>query len=365
MSDDSKRDAEKPEAEPKAAELESKPAPNAEPEVVKVATAPTDSADAGRRRVLHLAAAGAIAGGAGLATWLLHDSEFPIRRRAETERKIADRRLRWPKTSPQLVIARGPDPAKNARAAIERLGGIKLFVQRGDVVLVKPNIGWDRTPEQAADTNPQVVGEIVRLCKEAGARKVWVTDCPVNNAERSFARSGITAAVRAAGGEIILPEKSRYVLVRIPGALGRWPVLEPYITATKIINVPVAKHHSLTRATVGMKNWYGILGGQRNRLHQRIDVSVAELAALMLPTLTVVDATRVLLRNGPTGGSLADVKRVDAVLASIDPVAADAWAVEILGADPREMRWLQLGQAKGLGVIDYKGLAPIELSTKG
>jgi len=317
--------------------------------------------DPDRRVVLRVGSAVMIAGAAGLGTYTFYDRDKPIRSRRDPDRIIADHRIKVPPTTPKMIIARGKDPKKNTEAALARIGGMKLFVQKGDVVLIKPNVGWNRRPAQAADTNPHVVGAVVRACKEAGAKEIWVTDCPVNNPERCFKRSGILDAVREAGGRVILPSRSRFVMVRIPGKLGRWPVLEPFVKATKLINIPVAKHHSLTHATVGMKNWYGILGGQRNRLHQRIDDSIAELAALMRPTLTVVDATRLLLRNGPTGGSLADVKIENALAVSIDPIAADAWGAELIGAELDKLSWLIKGQQKKLGVIDYKSLNPIEI----
>jgi uncharacterized protein (DUF362 family) len=224
-------------------------------------------------------------------------------------------------------------------------------------------VGWDRMPTQAANTNPEVVAALVRACRAAGVEKVLVADHPVNDPARCFTRSGILEAAKRAGGKVEIPSESRFEMVQIPGKLGRWPVFEPFIAATKIINVPICKHHSLTRATLGMKNWYGILGGRRNQLHQRIDDSVAELAYLMRPTLTVMDATRILMRNGPTGGSLADVKQGDALAVSLDPIAVDAWAVTLLEADPTELRWLRMGAEKQLGVIDFKTLNPIEITT--
>ncbi len=318
--------------------------------------------DPERRQVLvRLGSAAMVAAAAGIGTYAFYDGKNPVRSRREADRTVPDHRVEVPKTSPRMVIARGQDPAKNVRAALDRMGGIKRFVKPGDRVLVKPNVGWERKPEQAANTDPRVVGAVVRACREAGAKEVIVTDCPVNNPERCFARSGIAEAVRAAGGRVVLPSQTRYVMVGIPGKLGRWPVLEPFVTANKVINVPIAKHHSLTRATIGMKNWYGILGGQRNRLHQRIDDSVAELAALMRPTLTVVDATRLLVRNGPTGGSLADVKPGDALAVSLDPVAADAWGVTLLEGDPSQLGWLVKGERKMLGVIDFASLSPLEI----
>ena len=108
----------------------------------------------------------------------------------------------------------------------------------------------------------------------------------------------------------------------------QWPVFRPFLEADKILNLPIAKHHSLVGATLGMKNWYGILGGERNRLHQQIHQSLVDLASFMLPTLTLLDGYRILLRNGPTGGSLEDVALKQTVIASTDPVALDAWVAK-------------------------------------
>ncbi len=320
--------------------------------------------DPGRRKVLtRLATTAALAGATGIAALSLHDDERPVHTRTKVDRKIPDHRVEVPVAAPRLVIARGEDPAANTRAALERMGVMDTLIQKGDLVVVKPNVGWDRRMEQAANTNPQVVAEVVRACLSAGAAKVVVTDHPVNDPIRCFERSGIREAVEKAGGVVDIPRDQDYHMVVIAGKLGRWPVYAPFIEATKVINIPVAKHHSLTQATLGMKNWYGILGGRRNQLHQRIDDSVAELAALMRPTLTVMDATRVMLRNGPSGGSLADVKRMDSVAVSLDPVAVDAWACTLLGAKPEELAWLLLGQKKKLGRVDYASLGPVEIKT--
>ena len=326
--------------------------------------APPNPPDPGRREVLRrLGTATALAAACGAAAYHLHDDKHPVRTPGGPDREIPDHRVEVPAATPSMIIARGPDPAANTRAALERLGVMGKLIQKGDLVVVKPNIGWDRRPEQAANTNPHVVAEVVRACVAAGAARVIVTDHPVNDPRRCFERSGISAAVEEAGGTIKVPGDRDFYMVSIPGKLGRWPVFEPFITATKVINIPVVKHHSLTQATLGVKNWYGILGGRRNQLHQRIDDSVAELALLMRPTLTVMDATRVLLRNGPTGGSLGDVKRMDSVAVSLDPVAVDAWGCTLLGAKPEEQGWLQLGQNKKLGVLDYRSLNPVEIKS--
>jgi uncharacterized protein (DUF362 family) len=306
----------------------------------------------GRRRVLLIAGAGIVAGigGAG-ALWYRRGGAS-----TEPAGTIRDRRVAMPPSTPKLVIARGPSPAKNVQAALEKIGGIGKLVVRGDVVLVKPNIGWDRIPDQAANTDPEVVSALVQACLSAGAVEVIVTDMSCNDPARSFSRSGIAAAARQAGAKVLLPSEIEKRSIEIPGKPGRWSVLEPLARATKIINVPVAKHHGYTRLTAGMKNWFGAIEKNRAVLHVGADESIVGLAEVFLPTLTVVDATRVLQRNGPSGGNLDDVKRVDAVAVSLDPVAVDAWAATLLGLDPKAIGHISLAEKRGLGTADFKSL---------
>ena len=194
---------------------------------------------------------------------------------------------------------------------------------------MKPNIGWDRTPEQAANTNPRIVAEIVRQCWNAGAKRVIVTDVSCNDPRRCFQRSGIAEASRREGAEVVLPDPARFKDVDLQGEVLRdWPVFDPFLNADKIINVPIAKHHSLTGTTLGMKNWYGILGGPRHQLHQKIHESLVDLADFIRPTLTIIDCYRVLIRNGPTGGNLDDVVLKKTLVAGTDPVALDAYVAK-------------------------------------
>jgi uncharacterized protein (DUF362 family) len=256
---------------------------------------------------------------------------------------------------PQMVVVYGEDPRALVRKALDGLGGVRRFIGRGDVVVIKPNIAWDRTPEQAANTNPLAVAEMVRLCLEAGAKKVRVTDVSCNEPRRCFQRSGIASAASAEGAEIVLPEEHLFRQVNLRGdVLGEWPVLEPFIAADKMINFPVAKAHSLTGVTLGMKNWYGILGGQRNRLHQHIHESLADLADFMRPTLTIIDAYRVLIRNGPVGGDLGDVELKKTLIAGTDPVALDAYAAKAFwNIAPESLLYLKLAQERGLGKMAF------------
>jgi len=276
---------------------------------------------------------------------------------------MRDHRVELPIAAPQLVVARGRDAATNVAAALLRFGGMRQFVGPADRVLIKPNMGWNSTPAQAANTHPSVVAALVHACRDAGAMEIWVTDVPVNDAKDAFGRSGIHRAAYDAGAKVILPEQSRYVQVPIPGRSGTWPLLELFTRADKIINVPVAKSHSLTGVSAGMKNWFGVLGSQRMLLHTDIDSALAGLTAMMKPTLTVVDAMRVLMRGGPAGGNLNNVKQVDAVAVSVDPVAADAWAATAVGRAPREVRGLALAEQRGLGSAHLDAVAPIEITT--
>jgi uncharacterized protein (DUF362 family) len=258
----------------------------------------------------------------------------------------------------ELAVARNStDPAILVDQAVNALGGMSRFISRGDIVAIKPNIGWDRMAIQAANTNPRVVQRIARLAFDAGAKQVIVTDASCNDARRSFLRSGIWRAAHEAGASVIIPAEHRFRSMRLRGeVLSDWPVYKPLIEVDKIINVPVAKHHNLCRYTGAMKNWYGILGGRRNRLHQDINVSIADLATFMRPTLTVVDATRVLVRNGPQGGNVDDTREVNQVIASIDQVAADAYACTLVGEKPENIGYLGMGVARGLGVTDLSRL---------
>jgi uncharacterized protein (DUF362 family) len=297
---------------------------------------------------------GLSAAAAGLGVW------FHSRSRRPAELPVVDvrRRAAPPHDTAfaAMAVVQGDDPRALVRAAIEELGGIGRFISRGDVVVLKPNVSWDRAPEQAANTNPEVVAEMIRLCRQAGAKDVIVTDVTINEPQRCFERSGIGPAACAEGAHVVLPEERRFREVDLRGeVLGAWPIFEPFLNADKIINIPVAKHHSLTGASLGMKNWYGILGGQRHRLHQRIHESLVDLADFMRPTLTIIDGYRVLLRNGPSGGSIADVALRKTLIAGTDPVAVDAYAARTWwNLDEQTLLYLRFAAARGLGTFDLQ-----------
>ena len=254
---------------------------------------------------------------------------------------------------PALAVIEGDSPAALAREAIAALGGMGKFVGRGDRVVVKPNIGWDRTPEMAACTNPDIVRTVVELVLDAGARKAIVIDNTTNQAKRCYVRSGIQEAVRQAGGDMLFVDDYRVKRMDLKGAwLKDWEVCLDVFEADKIINVPIAKHHSLCRLTLGMKNWLGGISGARNQLHQDLDRAVVDLAAFFKPRLTVLDAYRILVRNGPQGGRVSDTELRKTVVAGTDPVAVDTLGASFFGVAPAELPYLGLAQARGLGQTD-------------
>ena len=302
-------------------------------------------------QLLRLTTAGA--GTAAAAVWLAKHSALPGSTAAANARR--DHTVEANTALPEMVVVQGDDPRALVRRAFDDLGGVGRFIAHNDVVVLKPNIAWDRTPEQAATTNPDVVAETVKQCVQAGAKRVIVTDVSCNEAERCFRRSGIAAAARAEGADVILPDPARFREVDLGGeVLQNWQVFEPFLLADKVINLPIAKHHALTGATLGFKNWYGILGGERNRLHQQIHQSLVDLAAFMLPTLTLLDCYRVLLRNGPTGGNLEDVALHKTLVAGTDPVALDAYVAKAYwNLDAEAMPYLKLAERRGLGQSDF------------
>lgn len=248
-------------------------------------------------------------------------------------------------------------PEQLVQRAVDAMGGMKRFVSRGDVVVVKPNIGWDRMPIHAANTNPDVVAAVIKLAYDAGAKKVIVADGSCNDPNRCFQRSGIWRASYDVGAEVVLPQEHRYRTMRLKGdVLDDWPVFTTLVDADKVINVPVAKHHNLAKFTAAMKNWYGVLGGRRNRLHQNIDTSIADLATFMRPTLVVMDAWRVLMRNGPQGGNIDDARDMHTVVATVDQVAADAFGCTLIGQKAENLPYLAMGEKRGLGTMRWDSL---------
>jgi uncharacterized protein (DUF362 family) len=256
-----------------------------------------------------------------------------------------------------IAVARGQPPGAITKAAIDALGGMGKFISRGDRVVVKPNIGWDRTPEQAANTNPEVVAAIVTLCYDAGARNVKVFDRPVSDPRRCYKQSGIADAASAAGAEVSFIDKRKFEKVPIDGlVLNDWPLYRDILEADRIINIPIAKTHGLATLTLGMKNWMGVMGGWRSRIHQSLDESLVDVSRVIKPTLIVLDAVRILTANGPQGGSLDDVREINTVIAGTDQVAVDAYGATLFGLTGGDLGYVRIGHQSGLGTMDLSKL---------
>ena len=254
---------------------------------------------------------------------------------------------------PALVVATGISPSKITKAAIDAFGGIKKFISRGDIVVIKPNMAWDRLPEQAANSNPEVVATVTGLCYEAGAKKVKVFDRSVNDPRRCYVQSGIAGAASAAGAVVSYVDDRKFRDMKINGeALKTWPLYKEIFEADKIINIPVAKHHGLAKLTMSMKNWMGVMGGSRDRIHQKLDQSLVDLSMAIKPTLTVLDAVRILTANGPQGGNLNDVKKLNTVIVGVDQVAVDSFGATLFGMKGSDLGYVKIAAESGLGTMD-------------
>jgi uncharacterized protein (DUF362 family) len=253
----------------------------------------------------------------------------------------------------ELTVVKGDDPAKITKKAVEMLGGMQKFIGKGETVIVKPNIGWDRVPELAANTNPFVVKAIVEMALDAGAKTVKVMDNPCNDARRCYLRSGIKDAAEQAGASVEYMDERRYRDVAVGGGvLKKWPVYIDFLEADKIINVPILKHHGLSQVTIGMKNWFGAVGGRRNLLHQDIHQSMVDMNNFFKPVLTVVDAYRVRVQNGPQGTNPADVRLEKTIIASANSLYADAYSATLLGHKPMDLPFLRISSGGNQSKLD-------------
>jgi len=266
---------------------------------------------------------------------------------------------------PDLVVTEGQDPKAIAKKAVELLGGMKRFVSKGDVVVVKPNIGWDRLPRQAANTNPDMVTALIEMVLDAGAKEVKVFDSPVANAQASYERSGIAEAAKKAGATVSFLDERKFKEIELKGEfLKRWPVYQEALDCDCLINAPIAKHHSRAGLTMALKNHMGIIGGDRSVWHPGLETALADFAAFIKPKvkLTLLDAYRVLVRNGPTGGSQKDVVMERKCVAGIDQVAVDAYGTSFFktqaGAPmkPTDLGFLVKAKQMGVGEIDLSKL---------
>jgi len=257
-----------------------------------------------------------------------------------------------------LAVARGTSAGTNTKKAIAAIGGMRKFVSSGDVVVVKPNIGWAHAPKYAATTNPAVVAALVSMARQAGARKVIVMDNPVStDPANCYGASGIAAAVKSAGGSMHVMGGSGYKNYAVPGHLLKThPLYAAIVNADVLINVPIAKQHSSTGLTLAGKNMMGCTSNRQKMHTLGLSQSIAEINAKLRPELTVIDAMRILVRNGPSGGSLDDVRVKNTVIACKDWVAADTYATRLFGKKPGAVPYIKAAAKMDLGTMDLSSL---------
>jgi len=256
--------------------------------------------------------------------------------------------------SPVISLSEGNDYGTITRNVINALGGIEKFVKPGNIVVVKPNLGWDRKPEFAANTHPLVVKAIVEECVKGGAKKVKVFDNPCNDPRRCYENSGVAGALKGLKNvELKHMEDERYKNTKLNGVfLKEWELYDEALSADVFINVPVAKHHGLTRVSLGLKNIMGIMGGNRGYIHRNIEDALVDVNRVVKSHLTLIDATRILTNHGPQGGNLKDVKVLNKVIACRDIVAADAYATTFFGLNPQDITTTVTASKRGVGEMN-------------
>lgn len=317
------------------------------------------------KRVGYASAVALAAGGLGLA---LYDPKGPAP--AEGQKALTglgDYTVRaMASGGGKMAIVRGTDRAMMLERGVKALGGMESFVQKGDRVLIKVNAAFATPASLGATTHPEVLAAVAGLCLKAGAAQVLVTDNPINNPDSCFDISGLAQAALTSGARLITPRSALFAPVSLPGGklIRNWPVMAGVFPGvTKVIVVSPVKDHQRAGASMTLKNFYGFLGGRRNVFHQDINGIITELSQLLKPTLCVLDGTVSMMTNGPTGGSLSDLKDTGTMVVSTDPVAADAVGVELLGRTLADVPYIRMAEKAGAGQADYHLLNPVVLRT--
>jgi len=318
-----------------------------------------------RRQFLdRLAKAGISITAACAAGFWFYDSKGPtLSKNDHSSLILPDFSIRVP--GQKMSIVRGEDRVATLRMALKSLGGIEAFIKKGDRVLLKVNAAFASPALLSATTHPSIITEMTQLCFQAGAESVVVTDNPINDPASCFTLTGIADAARSAGARVLLPRDDFFSPITVKDAtlIRNWPVLyKPFKDITKVIGMAPLKNHHRSGASMIMKNWYGLLGGRRNIFHQDIHSIIMELAMMVKPSFVILDATTSMMTNGPTGGSLSDLKNTNTMIVSTDQVAADAFGASILGRSLDELPFIEKAEAAGIGTADYQKLNPVMAS---
>lgn len=333
---------------------------------------PADESFSRRQFARQVGGYAAVAGAAVVGGGLLRDQWGMEGVKPPPPVRLKDYSIVLPVSRPSTVVVRSapPDPDRFAskeeelearekqafqmvEAALKEMGGVAQFITKGDVVVIKPNVAFDKNPDLAATTQPDTLAAVVKLCLGAGARKVIVADNPINNPESCFFKTKVGDAALKAGAELMMPQESYFEQLYVGGETitSTWRMFyRPFREATKVIGISPVKDHNLCKATVTIKNWYGLLGNPRNQFHQNIHGIISDFALMMKPTLVIADGRKLLMRNGPTGGSLNDVKKSDTIVVGVDGTAVDSWCVtRLLEKQRHEILYLDKIIARGLG----------------
>ena len=317
----------------------------------------------GRRQFLErLGKAGLSIAAAGGLSYLLYDGKGP-QANAKTEKLVTLPDFSVPSQAGKTIsVIRGSDRIKNVDKAIELLGGIERFVRPGETVAIKPNVAFASPPLLGATTNPELVARVAGLCLKGGAKRVIIIDNPINDPASCFAISGIARSAAAVGAEVIMPRENLFKHITLKGGrlIEDWPVMsEPLAKVNKLIGIAPVKNHHRSGASMTMKNWYGLLGGRRNIFHQDINTIIVELAMMVRPTLVILDGTESMMTNGPTGGSVSDLKRTNTLIAGCDMVAVDSCGCGLLDMKVSDLPYLAAAEKAGVGTTDYQSLKPL------
>ena len=303
-----------------------------------------------------------IAAACSLSAWF-YDSSGPTTGSAQGER-VSLPSFSVPGTEGKMSVVTGSDRVKTVNLALKAVGGIETFVRRGDRVLLKVNAAFASPPILSATTNPQLLAEVARLCYNAGASRVVVTDNPINDPQSCFTLTGISEASRSVGATVLPPKENLFQPTTVPNStlIRDWPIFwGPLEHIDKVIGIAPVKDHHRSGASMSMKNWYGLLGGRRNIFHQDINTIIKELAMMVTPSLVILDGTTAMMTNGPTGGSLEDLKQTNTMIVSTDQVATDAYGATLLGKSSTELPYIAKAEAAGVGTADYESLSPVRL----
>jgi uncharacterized protein (DUF362 family) len=281
------------------------------------------------------------------------DTEVATKTATQTSQPVAA-------APPYLAVAKGGEPSDLTRRAVNAIGGMNRFISHGANVVIKPNICVAyRMYEYAATTNPWVVGELVKMAFEAGARSVKVMDYPFDgSAQSAYTKSGIREQVESAGGEMVVMQDFKYRDVTMPTSafLKSAQIYGDILDADVLINVPIAKDHGSARLTLSMKNLMGVVI-DRGIFHRDFANALPDLSFRVKSHLVVVDAVRILTANGPQGGSLGDVQKLDTVFATTDVVTADAYASTLFGQAPDYLKYVRVAAQRGLGIADLNSIS--------